>query len=53
MKRLVENLKKGEKKNVFSASQVFLGWLVRFGAGAAEKGEKDSASDKFCSSLYT
>lgn len=34
IKRLVENFL---KNNVFSALQVFLGWLVRLGAGAAKK----------------
>lgn len=46
MKRLVENVL---KKWIFSALQVFLGWLVRLGAGVAQNAEKDSAPKQFCS----
>lgn len=53
MKRLVENVKKKKKRFFFPAPRVFLGWLVKLGAGVGKKGEKDSAPDHFCSSLCT
>lgn len=40
MKRLVENVKKKKIGVFFQPSRVFLGWLVRLGAGIAQKRER-------------